>query len=293
MPRFVVAGATGRVGSVVTHELVEAGFDVTGITRSEDHAASFSAAGVGAVVADLGDTRRLAETLDGASGFFVLLPEPMNAVDFHAERRRLTDAIVSAVRSTSVAHVVALSSLGAQFAEAMGPITDLHYFENALRATGKPVTAVRAATFQDNIALLIGAAKQAGVIPNLQPDREKAISMVATRDVGRISARIMAEPATSHRIVDILGPWYSPRQVAAILEAGLERPLQIIDIPPVDHVAALTRNGLPRTFAEAVAELQLAIAAGRIVAVGDRRETGSTTLEQTVRHLLSPSLSTL
>ena len=113
-----------------------------------------------------------------------------------------------------------------------------------------------------------------------------------TRDVGKVAASIMAEQSSSH-VVDILGPWYSARQVAAVLETVLERPLQIIDIPAADHVAALTQNGLPRAFAEVVAELQLAIASGRIVAVGDRRETGSTTLEQTVRHLLSPSLSTL
>jgi hypothetical protein len=91
--------------------------------------------------------------------------------------------------------------------------------------------------------------------------------------------------------VDILGPSYSPRQVAAILETLLERPLEMIDVPATQRVEALMRSGLPRSFAEAIAELQLAIASGRIVAVGNRRETGATTLEQTLRRVYFLSTS--
>jgi uncharacterized protein YbjT (DUF2867 family) len=200
----------------------------------------------------------------------------------------MAEAIARAITGSEIGHVVALSSLGAHRAERMGPITDLHHFENALRATGKPLTVLRAATFQDNVAALVDPAMRAGVFPNLQPDRDLAISMVATRDVGAIAARILTQRAEGD-VVDILGPWYSPRQVARILGSAIGRPLEVVDIPPAGHVRALCQSGIPQSFAEVLAELQEAIASRRIESVGDRREIGTTTLAETLAIILRPA----
>jgi uncharacterized protein YbjT (DUF2867 family) len=286
MPRYVVAGATGRVGSVVAGRLIDEGHAVSIITRSAERGASLQARGADIRVGTLADAAALAPALENADGFFVILPEPIQAADFHAERRAMIQSIARAVAGSSLEHVVALSSLGAQFPDRMGPITDLHYFEGALRASGKPLTVVRAATFQDYVASFLDPASQSGVFPNFQPDRGVAISMVATRDVGAVAARLLTERGVND-VVDVLGPWYSPRQVAEALGHVVGRTLEIVDIPAAAHVDALCQAGLPKPFAEVVAELQLAIAARRIDPVGDRRELCTTTLEETLAAIAS------
>jgi uncharacterized protein YbjT (DUF2867 family) len=284
MSKLVITGATGRVGSVVARRVLEGGHSVTAVTRSLDRSASLQSIGASVAVETLANAEGLAAVLDGANGFFVLLPEPIDAPDFHAARRAVLQSIARAVSVSSVGRVVALSSLGAQFRDRMGPISDLHDFEHALKGAGKPLTILRAATFQDYVASLLETASSAGVYPNFQPDRDIAISMVAIRDVGEIAARILTEPAFDG-VVDILGPSYSQRQVADILGKTVGRSLEIIDIPFEQHVAALCRAGLPQQFAEVLAELQQAIAARRIVPVGDRRETGTTSLDETLAHI--------
>ena len=118
--------------------------------------------------------------------------------------------------------------------------------------------------------------------------------MVAIRDVAVSAVNALSQtPPRKHTVVDIMGPSYSPSQVAATLAHALGRSIEIVDIPPSEHVAVLTRSGLPLPFAAAIAELQGAIADGRIEPVGDRRETGTTTLEQTLNGILGANTPAL
>jgi nucleoside-diphosphate-sugar epimerase len=51
--RVFVAGASGALGRPLIPRLVEAGHEVTGMTRSRDRAAEIEAAGAAAVVCDV------------------------------------------------------------------------------------------------------------------------------------------------------------------------------------------------------------------------------------------------
>lgn len=287
MSAYIVAGATGRVGSAVAKHLLERGENVTVITRDADRGTSWAARGAGVAVGSLGDTAFLRSVLAGAHGFFTLLPEPFDAADFHTERRRVADAIAASVSESRVPRVVMVSSVGAHRAEGVGPVRGLHHLENALRATDTRFTAVRGCMFQDYIASAIQPARLAGIYPNLLPSRALMVPMVATRDVGAIAGRELASTPDQNDVVDVIGPMYTPAQIAAILGDAIGRPLAIVDIPVAGHVAALTQAGLPLSFAEAVAELQAAVAAGIMVPVGDRLETATTSLETTLAEIVA------
>jgi hypothetical protein len=63
---------------------------------------------------------------------------------------------------------------------------------------------------------------------------------------------------------------------------ALDKTLQIVDIPPAGHVAALTQAGLPQAIAETVAEMFAAFNAGVIVPKGDRRLFGTTPIDEVI-----------
>src|SRR6185503_4334675 len=160
---YVVAGVTGRVGSVVAAELLARDQRVRGLTRDAARGAAWAVGGGDAAVGSLDDPTFLARTLEGAAGFFVLLPEDPFAADFHGGRRAMADAIVSAVREREVPHVVVLSAVAASLADGNGPAKDLHYLERAVRKTAARVTVIGASWFQENVGAVVPAARAAGI----------------------------------------------------------------------------------------------------------------------------------
>jgi uncharacterized protein YbjT (DUF2867 family) len=286
MATYVVAGVTGRVGSVVGSDLLARNHHVRGIVRDPARAAAWSARGGETAIGSLDDREFLTRTLSGASGFFVLLPEDPFSPDFHGGRRAMADAIASAVREARVPHVVLLSAVAACVADGNGPAKDLHYLEREIRQTGTKATIIRASWFQENVGALIGAANHAGIYPNLVLGADAAFPTIATRDVGQIAASLLASPPPASEVIDLLGPAYSARDLALALGSALGKPLQVVDVPPPARVGALVQAGLPQSFAEAVAELYACLESGRIRPEGDRVITGSTTIAEVLPALL-------
>lgn len=287
MSTYVVAGVTGRVGAVVASDLLAQDQRVRGIIRNAARAAEWSASGGEAAVGSLDDSQFLAHTLEGAAGFFVLLPEDPFAPDFHGGRRAMADAIASAVRASRVPHVVVLSAVAASLADGNGPAKDLHYLERVVRKTGARVSVIRACWFQENVGAVVPAASQAAIYPNLMASADAPFPTVATRDVGRLAASLLLSPPPTSEVIDLVGPAYSVRDLAAALGSALGKPLQVVDVPPPARVGALVQAGLPPLFAEVVAELYGCFDAGRVRLEGDRMLTGSTTITEVLPRLLA------
>jgi uncharacterized protein YbjT (DUF2867 family) len=286
MLKYVVAGVTGRVGSMVARELLNRGEPVTVIVRQEAHGADWERLGAHVACGSLDDQSFLSRAVRDTAGFFTLLPENVVPDDFHGARRRVADAIAGAVHDGGVAHVVMLSAIAAVVADGNGPAKDLHYCENRLRASGATLTALRACYFQDNVASVLTPARHAGIYPNFLPSADLAFPMIATRDVGRLAASALTSPPPANEVVDLFGPTYSVRQVAQHLGAALGKTLEIVNIPPEGHVTALMQAGIPQPIAEAVTEMFAAFAAGLLVPRGDRSLSGSTTIDLVIAECL-------
>jgi uncharacterized protein YbjT (DUF2867 family) len=289
MRTCVVAGATGRVGSVVARQLLAAGATPRVIVRSAATAREWQDRGADVAVGSLGDSGFLAGVLRGADGFFTLLPESVPPDEFHAARRGMADAIAAAVGASGVRRVVMLSAIAAALPDGSGPASDLHYCENALRATGAPTAALRACYFQDNVAGVLPVAAQNGVYPNLLGDADREFPMIATADVGQFAAEALTATAPIDEPIDLLGPRYSIRQVAAKLGLALGSPVEPVDVPSAEHVPALVRAGVPAPLARILAEMFAAFAAGRIAPAAARQMTGTTPIDQVIRECLDRS----
>src|SRR5271163_2366637 len=136
MSMFVVAGATGHVGSVVALELLAAGHKVRAIVRSADKAKALAGKGAELLTGELSDASFLTHALRGADGAFLLVPPPPHdSPDVRAFQDRVAHVEATAVAESGVRHVVLLSSWGAEHPAGTGPIVGLHVLEEALKKT--------------------------------------------------------------------------------------------------------------------------------------------------------------
>lgn len=282
---FVVSCANGHVGHVVADELLQVNQKVRVIVHSNAKRGLWEQQGAEVVVGSVDDADFLASALQGASGFFAMIPPNTSAKDYFAWQCATSDATAQAVKKSGVPHVVLLSAVGADHEKGAGPANGQHYFEEVMRRTGAKITSVRAAYFQENIAGAIAAAENAGIYPNFMRSETFGIPMIATHDIGVFVARELLHPAAHSDVVDLTGPTYSARQLAQKIGEALGKTLPIVQIPAEQHVKTLTDSGVPPNFAELLAELYAGFEKGFIAPVGDRRLHGATPIDEVIRRM--------
>jgi uncharacterized protein YbjT (DUF2867 family) len=285
---FVVAGVTGHVGSVAAQALLDKGQKIKVVVRDAAKGATWSQKGAEVAVGALEDQAFLANALRGAAGFFTLLPPNYTAAEsIYDGQRRTAASIAGAVAASKVGHVVLLSSIGADLAEGNGPIKGLYHLENALRASGTKVTAIRAAYFLENVANSLEPARKMGIFPAFTPSADYPMPTIATKDIGAFAAEALLAPPATSEVVDLVGPSYSMRQLAEKLGAALGKTLQVVEIPQAGWVGAMLQAGMPETLAEAFAEMYGGFASGAIRPRGDRTAQGHTTIDEVLKALLT------
>lgn len=284
---YVIAGATGRVGSATARRMLDAGAEVRVLVRRETDAEAWRARGAQAWIAPLNDETALNDALEGASGLFVLLPFDLTADNLDAHADALIATIASAVGGQRVPHVVVLSSGGADLAEGTGPITGLHRLEQALLRTGATVTGLRPGHFQEKVSDVVNVARESGVYPVFAASADIAHPLVATEDIGAVAAGALLCPPARSEAVDIVGPEYSEREVATVLGRVLGRELHVVTVPEGDWEAALVDAGFRPHIAESLAELYRADEQDLLAPRGDRTTRVSTTLETTLDRVIA------
>lgn len=284
---YAVAGVTGKVGSATAARLLATNDRVRALVRSSAAAEEWSSRGADTRIVDLGDAVALEAAITGCAGLFILLPFDLSADDPDAHADALASSIATAVAAAAVPHVVMLSSGGADRAAGTGPITGLHRLEEALRATGIRLTAMRPGHFQEKISDGLDAAQNEGVYPVFAASADVSHPLVATQDLGAVAADLLRDPPQRNQSVDVLGPEYTERQVADILARVLGRELQVVVLPEEAWAATLIDAGLPPQAAAGLAELYRADEKGLLAPRGDRTIRTDTPLETTITHILA------
>lgn len=177
---FVIAGATGKTGSVTAETLLSRGKKVRVLVRDVAKGERWRAKGAEVAVASLDDAASLSAALTGAAGAYLLVPPDLTSTDYLAASRKRVDAIVRATEAAHVPHVVFLSSIGAQLDEGTGPIRAVAYGERRLAESSAGSTFVRAAAFLENWASVAGAIPHGKLPAFLPPDLAFLRSLRAT-----------------------------------------------------------------------------------------------------------------
>src|SRR5438876_8798016 len=277
---ILVTGAAGKLGAVgrtVTGLLLDRGLAVRAMVRREDdRAAALRAAGAEVVVGDLLEPAEVYRVVSGCRrvyfGLSVSAGYPEATVIMAAVAQELgVNALINMSQMT-------VSQMSVQNTTP-SPQQRQHWLsEQALAWSGLPVVTIRPTVFLEGFFLpLTGPSVRDRSRIELPFGRGKT-SPVATADVARVIAAVLADPAPHlGRIYELTGPQSQDMDgVAREYSDALNHEVTYADIPPEDWEQELHRAGLPEHLTRHLVTMAALNRAGRYdrLADGVERLTG-------------------
>lgn len=257
---YLIAGATGNVGSEVVARLLEAGFTPRVFTRDPNKVAQW-ADRIEVATGDFQNPATFARALDGIDAVYVMHQSPDQSAFAN---------LITAVKESGQPRIVFLSSLAAIQPDLQ--IGRMHkQKEDTIRASGAQAKFLRPGGFMSNTYQWIGTINAEGVVYNAMGDAR--FPPIAPDDIADVAVRALVDPGLSDEVFDLTGGQLLsvPEQVD-ILANILGRPIRCVDVPVEKAAENLIRAGVPAQMAAAVAESFAAVRNGRIVAITDTVE---------------------
>lgn len=290
---YVVTGATGNTGKIVAQHLLSKNESVRVVGRSAERLQRLVKQGAEAFVADLTDVAALTRGFTGARAIYAMVPPNLSAPDFRAYQEQVIEALATAIETSGVRHVVALSSYGADKADKTGPVAGLHVLEQRLgRIAGVNVLFLRAGYFMENTLAQAGIIKTLGVAAGpVRPDLK--LPMIATQDIGAFAAEALLKlDFTGKQSTELHGQRdLSYAEAAAIIGKAIGKPgLTYVQAPDEQLRPALMQMGMSGNVADQILELAAALNSGHVRALEPRsaRNTTPTSYETFVAEEFVP-----
>ena len=279
---YVISGATGNIGGAIAQKLLEKKEKVRVIGRSKEKLKSFEEKGAEAAVGSLDDPAFLKKAYKGATAVFQMTPPHYTSNDMRGFQRTLGRTAKEAIQAAGVQYVVDLSSIGAQWAEGVGPVNGLHDVEALLNETSAAIIHLRPAFFMENFYGMIPLMKQFQIIA--MPIRPTvSFPIIATRDIADVATkRLLAHHWKGKLTQELLGHrTYTGPEIAAILGEAVGQKLNYVQGAPEEARKGIVAAGLSENVADLFVEMYAAIDSGRMAPTEKRNaeNTTPTTLE--------------
>jgi uncharacterized protein YbjT (DUF2867 family) len=247
---YAITGITGKVGGAVARDLLAKGSTVRAVLRDEAKGEEWKNRGCEIAFADMDDAAALTSAFAGTEGVFILPPSDFDPEPGFPGAKRVIEAITAALRQALPRKVVCLSTIGADALQE-NLLTPRSSLEQALGGIGIPVTFLRPGWFMENAVWDVPAARDDGILRSFLQPADKAFPMVATQDVGHVTARLLREDWRGTRIVELEGPARaSPNDLAQAFAVALKRPVHVEIVPREDWEKIFrdqgARNPTPR-----------------------------------------------
>jgi len=253
-PTVMVVAATGNVTKPVVQALVQDypnQFNVHGTARDlskipADDSVTYHQF-------DFDRPEQLKTLLKGVDYVFFTAPIGPNE-----NRCELVRPVIDASKECGVRHVVLSSVLGAEY-EQIAFAKQFRGLEKYLESSGLDWTILRPTGFMENIWGQAEQIRKQNIYP--VPMKNAAFSPIATRDIGRIAAKILTNPsAHKGKHYAITGPEsLTGEKHAEILSKVLGKEVKYVDLDPEILRGALQGMGMAQWLVKAVIELQVEV----------------------------------
>jgi uncharacterized protein YbjT (DUF2867 family) len=291
---YVVTGATGHTGSVIAKRLLAQEKKVRVVGRSTERLSSLVSLGAEPFAADISNKEAVTRAFSGAEGAYVMIPPDLANPDYAAYQDKVIEAIASALGKGVPAHVVALSSFGADKPDKTGPIAGLHRMEERFkRISGLNALYIRAGYFMENTLPQAGVIQQMGATAG-PLNADLRVPMIATRDIGTFAAdELLRLEFRGHQTQELLGQRdLTMTEVTTVIGKAIGKPeLQYRQITYDQFRGVLMQMGASQGIAEMFVEMSEALNAGHVRALEARsqRNTTPTSYEQFVAEEFVPA----
>jgi NADH dehydrogenase len=204
---ILVAGGTGRLGTLVVGGLAGRGLPVRVLTRDPARAAHLAGARVEAVT---GDVRDRAAVRNATSGVTLVV----SAVQGFAGPGRVSPRSVDRAGNINLTDAAAAAGAGFVLLSVIGAAPDSplelfrmkHAAESYLRSSGIPATVIRAAAFLETWAGLLEQTARRSGRPLVFGQGGNPVTFVSAADVAWLVEEVVMDPASRGQTLEIGGP---------------------------------------------------------------------------------------
>jgi uncharacterized protein YbjT (DUF2867 family) len=259
---YLITGATGNVGSLVTQRLIDNGGRPRVFVRDPGKARARFGDRVDVFVGDLADATALGSALAGADALFLLSAGHQLAA--------LDECAAKSAKNAGVRYLVKLSSYDAR-EQNVGTGVWHAQGESAIRAAGIPFTFVQPSGFMSNALYWAKSIKAEGVVRTATGNGK--IPFIHPQDIADVAAKALASARYLGESLAITGPEaLSYADMTAKISAATGRPLRCLTISDDEARRQQIAWGRPEPLVRARLSIFRAIRDGRLATVTDTVE---------------------
>lgn len=261
MTTYLVTGASGQLGRLTVRALLERGItpsDVVATARDTSAVADLAALGVVVRRADYTDPASLKEAFVGVDRVLLVSSSAVG------ERGVQHGNVIEAAKEAGVELLGYTSITHADTAE-MVLAGEHRQTEDLLAASGLPVVLLRNSWYLENYTGQVATALEHGVV--LGAAGEGRVSAATRADFAAAAAAALVAEDQAGRVYELGGDTaFTLAEYAAALSAESGTEVAYRDLPATELTTALVGAGLPEPYAAILADSDLGLARGELLA---------------------------
>ena len=254
---YVITGATGHLGRLVTEDLLRRGVpagDITATGRDITKAKDLADHGVRVLAIDYDDPASLDAAFRGADRILLI-----SASEPGRRARQHENAIDAAARAG--AGLLAYTSIANAGTTTMRLATEHQATEAALRASGLTYVLLRNSWYLENYTAQVPAILQRGSLAGSAGDGR--VSAATRADYAAAAAAVLTGDGHAGRAYELGGDEaFTLAELAAEIGAQAGQPVSYLDLPEDEYARVLTSAGLPEVAAVTLADADRGLARG-------------------------------
>lgn len=255
---IVVTGASGKLGHLVVDELLKRvpASEIVAVVRNPEKAADLVTRGIEIRLADYDRPETLKAAFAGAGRILLIsgsevgrrIPQHRNVID----AARAADAKL-------LVYTSALHADSARFRLA----AEHKATEEMLRASGVPFAILRNGWYIENYTENLGPALEHGAI--VGSAGEGRVAAASRADFAAAAAGVLTTSGHEDQVYELAGDHaFTMSELAAEVSRAAQKKIVYRDLPVDQYVAVLESAGLPKPYAEILADSDLGVKRGEL-----------------------------
>ena len=261
MTTYLVTGASGHLGRLTVHALLERGIaasNVVATARDTEDIADLAALGVVTRTADYTDPSSLKEAFVGVDRVLLVSSSAVG------ERVAQHANVIEAAKDAGV-ELLAYTSITRADSSTLALAEEHRRTEELLAASGLPVVLLRNSWYLENYTGQVATALEHGAV--LGAAGQGRVSAATRADYADAAAAALVADDQAGRVHELGGDSaFTLEEYAATLSAESGTEVVYRDLPADQLSAVLVGAGLPKPYADLLADSDLGLARGELLA---------------------------